>query len=330
MNNEIKRMLKFENVKLFNNKKFIKKLILIIFSIFLFFTILFIFEETRNQDIQFDNDQIIEMYKNRLEVINEEIIGEPEGLKKQNLLKEKLKLEFFIETNSTEYDTIPISNIGDKIYKFIGTSYMFYMFNKLYFVLIILTIFISIIIFLYDVETNYIKNICSSQINRKNIIIGKILFCQILLSLVFLLLIIILIIPGLFNLHSNLLVYDGSKYYTMNALLSFIIQSLGLYLLCSVILVITNMLIIMTKKTSFVILIILYVFATLLLISHILDKSIKLNSTILSSDYYIVLFNIPYIFKYINYYTIYWIIFYVLIIYITIILTIKIFNKHKF
>lgn len=330
MNNEIKRMLKFENVKLFNNKKFIKKLILIIFSIFLFFTILFIFEETRNQDIQFDNDQIIEMYKNRLEVINEEIIGESEGLKKQNLLKEKLKLEFFIETNSTEYDTIPISNIGDKIYKFIGTSYMFYMFNKLYFVLIILTIFISIIIFLHDVETNYIKNICSTQINRKNIIIGKILFCQILLSLVFLLLIIILIIPGLFNLHSNLLVYDGSKYYTMNALLSFVIQSLGLYLLCSVILVITNMLIIMTKKTSFVILIILYVFATLLLISHILDKSIKLNSTILSSDYYIVLFNIPYIFKYINYYTINWIIFYVLMIYITIILTIKIFNKHKF
>ena len=116
----------------------------------------------------------------------------------------------------------------------------------------------------------------------------------------------------------------------MNALVSFLLQSIGLYFLCVVVSIITDYIIIIGKKTSVVILIILFIFVLLLLTSHILNKSINLASINYSTDYYVLLFNIPYIFKYINYYTLHWSLFYIGLISMLIYLTIRKFNKYKF
>ena len=325
-----KKVIKFEIAKILSNIKLIKTLIFIFIVIILLFVILFAFEQINTQEPQFSKEQILLMYESRLENINNELINTPEGNLKKNLINEKLKLEYFIKTNTTEYDYLKMTHIGDKIKNCLSTSFMFYMFNSTYVTIILLAIFLSIYTFAFDIENKYIKNICSSQITKKNIIIGKLLFHLLCFTLLFILYTMILFIIGLFNRNTNLLVFDGVRYYSMNALVSFLLQSIGLYFLCVVVSIITDYIIIIGKKTSVVILIILFIFVLLLLTSHILNKSINFASINFSTDYYVLLFNIPYIFKYINYYTLHWSLFYIGLISMLIYLTIRKFNKYKF
>lgn len=303
------KTLKFEFQKLRLRKSFLKTtLIILIFLILSMFFSFSLIKKGEYNKLDSINDQI-DIYQNQLQFIEEELTEEGlTDIQVNNLSFERLKLEFLIETQTYDHDYLQIEDFDSKHMIHSGSSLMMFIFHITYYIVPLFTIIVSIYTFSSEIQSKTIKNLLASDESRSDIFKGKVIFQSVLVFSAMIVLLFIAFICGLTDTSAEFLISGLDGYYSMSCLSSFALQSIGLIVFVSIILLTTNLIILFTRSTTYTVTILAWIFVLLLLGYYFFEKHIDINnlSNSINSADYTILFNVEYYFKYIQIKTLYW------------------------
>lgn len=326
MNNDIKKVFKFEVNKFKQNKILFRIFLtfLIVLPLFLIITYFFQEDNTTPNKSAFEREQIILNYQDELVTIQEKLDNHKYSVYELNgLINKKEKLEYLIATNTIDDDYL--TNGDSKNFNYFGITLANFFFHLSYIVLILLAIFLPIYTFLIDVNNGTFKNILASPIKRKDLFKGKLLFQIVILFGVTLLFILIPTFFGLLSIDAKYLVATNNGYTALNCYSRLLGSFVGLFILLATILIIMDFVVILSKSillsVTFPIVLIIICATIKSYIDHVGGISVD------KSGYLIPFLNVFYAFDVYNINTLYIAICYLTFIILMYLLTKKIYKK---
>lgn len=205
----------------------------LILIIFLTFVFIHLNDVTVSRNLPaFDREALRQFYLNKMVENNLNISsGNLEFFQIKSLLEQNTLYQFYIDTNTVEYDYFSFVNLGVKTEGIVMSSFVFSFSEFMKYPIVLIPIISSLSHFTIDFENGNIKNILSSKKGRKDIFNGKHLSGVAEITIIFLIMFIIGSFMIVIESPSQLILINiDGKYYSDTLYSVFAIRSVSYFI----------------------------------------------------------------------------------------------------
>ena len=224
------------------------------------------FQEKSNVELQ-------KKYKSSIDEINLELLDSEISIEeKKQLTKDKQILQYFIKTNTNQYDYIIMNDFSGKTYEkpIIGFVFFISLIEK--YLLILISVILTIIFFCNSFSNGQYKNLITTGFKRNIIFNGKFFMCISTSTIIFLILYFINLAIINKNLTFGYMFFRHDKFYACSVIELLSVEWLSIFIQIYFFICFTYLLIVFTKSKYLSFLIFVAVFLICMLIGQLLNS----------------------------------------------------------